>query len=164
MHGGFPSGAVVKNLPANTGDIGSIPGPGRSPCRRKWQPAPVILPEKSHGQRSLWGCSPWGHKESDTTEHTIALRAILGKWLHQTGPQEWKGKRLEIRCSLPTFLYVLLEETCNLSRGQLGDMCQNAAWLLIWAYGWKVGERLDREWQGRGKGEKMGAWIGSGRR
>ena len=36
--------------------------------RRKWQPTPVRLPGKSHGQRSLVGCSPWGHYESDTTE------------------------------------------------------------------------------------------------
>ena len=36
--------------------------------RRKWQPTPVFLPEKSHGQRSLVGYSPWGHKELDTTE------------------------------------------------------------------------------------------------
>ena len=36
--------------------------------RRKWQPTPVFLPGKSHGQRSLVGCSPWGRKESDTTE------------------------------------------------------------------------------------------------
>ena len=36
--------------------------------RRKWQPTPVFLPGKSHGQKSLEGCSPWGHKESDTTE------------------------------------------------------------------------------------------------
>ena len=36
--------------------------------RRKWQPTPVLLPGKSHGQRSLEGYSPWGHKESDTTE------------------------------------------------------------------------------------------------
>ena len=55
------------------------PWVGKIPRRRKWQPAPVFLPEKSHEQRSLEGCSPWGHKESDTTEHTIALRAILGK-------------------------------------------------------------------------------------
>ena len=39
--------------------------------RRKWQPTPVFLPGKSHGRRSLVGCSPWGLKESDTTE-----------WLH----------------------------------------------------------------------------------
>ena len=39
--------------------------------RRKWQPTPVLLPGKSHGWRSLVGCSPWGHQESDMTE-----------WLH----------------------------------------------------------------------------------
>jgi len=36
--------------------------------RRNWQPIPVFLPGKSHGQRSLAGCNPWGHKESDRTE------------------------------------------------------------------------------------------------
>ena len=35
--------------------------------RRQWQPTPVLLPVKSHGWRSLVGCSPWGRKESDTT-------------------------------------------------------------------------------------------------
>ena len=37
------------------------------PLERKWQPTPVFLPGKFHGQRSLVGYSPWGHKESDTT-------------------------------------------------------------------------------------------------
>ena len=36
--------------------------------RRQWHPTPVLLPGKSHGGRSLVSCSPWGHKESDTTE------------------------------------------------------------------------------------------------
>ena len=36
--------------------------------RRQWHPTPVLLPGKSHGQRSLVDCSPWGRKESDTTE------------------------------------------------------------------------------------------------
>ena len=36
--------------------------------RRNWQPTPVFLPGKSYGQRSLVGYSPWGLKESDTTE------------------------------------------------------------------------------------------------
>ena len=36
--------------------------------RRQWQPTPVLLPGKSHGQRSLLGSSPWGRTESDTTE------------------------------------------------------------------------------------------------
>ena len=38
--------------------------------RKQWQPTSVLLPEKSHGQRSLVGCSPWGRTESDTTEVT----------------------------------------------------------------------------------------------
>ena len=36
--------------------------------RRQWHPTPVLLPGKSHGQRSLVGCNPWGQEESDTTE------------------------------------------------------------------------------------------------
>ena len=40
------------------------------PWGRKWQPTPVLLPGKFHGQRSLAGYSPWSCKESDMTEHT----------------------------------------------------------------------------------------------
>ena len=40
----------------------------KSDQRRRWHPTPVLLPGRSHGQRSLVGCSPWGHEESDTTE------------------------------------------------------------------------------------------------
>ena len=47
------------------------------PWRRKWQPTPVFLPQKSHGQRSLVGYSRWGHKESDMTEHTCMVILIL---------------------------------------------------------------------------------------
>ena len=36
--------------------------------KRQWQPTPVLLPGKSHGWRSLVGCSPWDHEESDMTE------------------------------------------------------------------------------------------------
>ena len=43
---------------------------GRSFWRRAWQPTAVFLPGESRGQRSLEGYSPWGHKESDTTEVT----------------------------------------------------------------------------------------------
>ena len=62
---------MVKNPPANTGDIrvsGSIPESGKIPWRRAWQPTPVFLPGESHGQRSLEGYSPRSHKESDMIE------------------------------------------------------------------------------------------------
>ena len=62
---------MAKNPPAvqeTQGDMGSISRSGRFPQRREWQPTPVFLPGESHGQRSLVGYSPWGLKESDTTE------------------------------------------------------------------------------------------------
>ena len=49
---------------------GLDPWVGKISWRRAWQPTPVFLPGESHGQRSLVGYSPWGHKESDTTERT----------------------------------------------------------------------------------------------
>ena len=45
-----------------------IKPPRMSTWRRQWQPTPVLLPGKSHGRRSLVGCSPWGGEESDMTE------------------------------------------------------------------------------------------------
>ena len=53
---------VVKNPPTNAGDIrdtGSISESGRFPWRKAWQPTPIILPEKSHGQRNLTKCQTW---------------------------------------------------------------------------------------------------------
>ena len=45
---------------------------GQEAGRRKWKPTPVLLPGEFHGQRSRVDHSPWGHKESDTTErHTF---------------------------------------------------------------------------------------------
>ena len=40
------------------------------PLRREWQPTQVFLPQEPHRQRNLMGCSPWAHKESDTTQVT----------------------------------------------------------------------------------------------
>ena len=44
------------------------PWVGKFPWRKAWQPTPVFLPGEFHGQRSPAGYSPWGRKESDTTE------------------------------------------------------------------------------------------------
>ena len=54
------------------------PWVGKIPWRRKWQPTPVFLPGKSHGQKSLVGYSPWGHKVSDTAEHAHIFRGAPG--------------------------------------------------------------------------------------
>ena len=58
----------VKRLPAVQETWIRSLGQEDPPWRRKWQPTPVLLPGKSHRQRSLVDYSPWDHKESDTTE------------------------------------------------------------------------------------------------
>ena len=69
---GFPGGAVVKNPPANAGDTRRrfCPWVRKILWRRAWQPTAVFWPGESHGQRSLVGCCPRGHRESDATERT----------------------------------------------------------------------------------------------
>ena len=72
--GDFPMAQQVKNLPEmrrhrRCGFAWFNPWVRNIPWRRKWQPAPVFLPGKSHRQRSLVGHSLWDHKESDMTEH-----------------------------------------------------------------------------------------------
>ena len=76
---GFQGGSVVKNLPAKAGDAGLIMGQ-EDPLRRKWQPTPGFLPEKSHGQGNVVGYSPRGLKESDTTGWLTHTQVDDGPW------------------------------------------------------------------------------------
>ena len=57
---------------------GFSPWVEKIPWRRTWQPTPVFLPGEFHGQRSLTGYSPWGRKESDTTECSWLPQLTLG--------------------------------------------------------------------------------------
>ena len=61
--GGFPCGSAGKESACNVGDLGLIPGLGRSPGEEYWLPPPVFWPGEFHGL-----CSPQGHIELDTTE------------------------------------------------------------------------------------------------
>ena len=65
---GFPGGSDSKESACNAGYLGSIPGLGRFPGGGYGHPLQYSCLENSHGQRNLVGYSPWGHKESDTTE------------------------------------------------------------------------------------------------
>ena len=67
---GFPGGSVVMQKMQVHSWVGKIPQ------RRKWQAIPVFLPGKFHGQRSLVGYSPWGHKEYDMTE-TLSMHTYI---------------------------------------------------------------------------------------
>ena len=81
---GFPDGSAVQNLPANAGDArdpGLIPGLGRSPGEGNGNPPLDSCLE--NGQRSLAACSPWDHRESDTTERlsTVSNKPCL-QWMN----------------------------------------------------------------------------------
>ena len=65
---GFPGGSDGKESACNVGGLGSIPGLGRSPGGEHGNPLQYYFLENPNGQRGLVGYSPWGHKESDTTD------------------------------------------------------------------------------------------------
>ena len=70
---------MVKSSDCHAGDPGSIHGSGKIPWRRKWHPTPVLLPGKFCGWKNLVGYSPWGGKQSDTTErlHSLSFQSLL---------------------------------------------------------------------------------------
>ena len=65
---GFSGGSDGKEPTCNAGDLGSIPGLGRSPEEWHGNPLQYSCLENPHGQRNLAGYSPWGHKELDRIE------------------------------------------------------------------------------------------------
>ena len=66
--GFFPSGAVVKKATFNAGDLGLIPGSGRSPGEGNGNPLQYFCLENPMDGGAWWATVPWGHKESDTAE------------------------------------------------------------------------------------------------
>ena len=62
---------MVENLAASAGDVGLTPGPGRSLEKEMATHSSILASEKSHGQRSLAGCTPWGRKVSNGLENSV---------------------------------------------------------------------------------------------
>ena len=74
FHSDFPGGSDGKESACSAGDLGSIPGLGRSSGEGN---TPVVLPGEFHGQRNQVGYSRWGQKELDVTEIlTLALACV----------------------------------------------------------------------------------------
>ena len=71
MSGSFPDGSVIKESTSQCKRHRKwefSPWVRKVPWRRKWQPTPILLPGKSHGQRCMVGYNPWGYKELDMTK------------------------------------------------------------------------------------------------
>ena len=85
---GLPGSSVVKNPPVMQETwIWSLHQ--EDPLARKWQPTPVFLPGKSHGQRSLVSYSPWGHKELDTTEWLNKVQGQICR-IYYSNDRKWR--------------------------------------------------------------------------
>ena len=108
----FPGGSDGKAFTCNAGDLGSIPGLRRSPGEGNGTsfsstpvPTPVPRPGKSHGLRSLVGCSPWGRKESDTTEQLLSsLKGPLllgGQGVEESSNGRWRTEGF-VKCEKST--------------------------------------------------------------
>ena len=69
---------MVKNLPAVQETQDRSLG-WEDPLEKEWQPTLVFLPREFHGQRSMVGCSPWGHKGSDTTERLTPSLSLASR-------------------------------------------------------------------------------------
>jgi len=76
---GFPGGSDGKDSACNVGNLGSIPGLGKSPGGRHGNPLKYSCLENPHRQKSLVNYSPWGRKELDMTER---LNAVHVNGLH----------------------------------------------------------------------------------
>ena len=97
--------------------------------KRRWHPTPVLLPGKSHGWRSLVGCSPWGREESDTTE-----------WLHfhfsLSCIGEGSGKPLQCSClesprdggAWWAAIYGVAQSWTQLKRLSSSSSCKDRQW------------------------------------
>ena len=76
---GFPGSSAGKESACDEEDLSSIPGLGRSPGGGHGNPLQYSCLENLHGQRSLAGYSPWGHKESDMTEQLSTAQWRFGE-------------------------------------------------------------------------------------
>ena len=77
---GFPGGAVGKEFACcfrRRKRHGFNPWVRKIPWSRHWQPTPVFLPRKFHGQWSLAGYSPQGHKDLDMIEHAYTVDIVV---------------------------------------------------------------------------------------
>ena len=112
-----------KGSACQIGDVGSIPGSGRPPRRRKWQPSPVFLPGKSHGRGAWWARVRGVETEPDTAWQLNTAAAEKNSLLGLPG----KGRRTDPAC-VPT-------------QGALPSLTQWFRMGLLAGLGWVQGPR-----------------------
>ena len=119
------------------GRPGFNPRVGKIPSRREWQPTPVFLLGEFHGQRSLEGYSPWGHKESDTTERlTFSLKISLAFWSPNSNDQLFVGLHALQKPGIKLILLRGLRRKENLPQGEDEEFTQVNTSEVMWGLTW----------------------------
>ena len=118
---GFPGGSDGKASTCQCRRPWFDPWIRKIPWRREWQPTPIFLPGEFHGQRSLAGYSPWGRKESDTTERLA--RAHTPAAAVPRFPGSLCSSSAFVRSPAETFSSNVLT-----LQNAFGSCCQNSPW------------------------------------
>ena len=135
----FPIVQTVKNLPAI-----QETWVWKMPWRRQWQPTPVFLPAESHGQRSLVGSSPWGHRESDMTKR---LTHTYGAGTSRSGEGLWDsdvGAVSSYPWPAPHSLCFSVLAASVQKSWQLSRRSEPCSWLLRKRRIWQPRQKLPR--------------------
>ena len=142
--------------------------------RRQWHPTPVLLPGKSHGQRSLVGCSPWGRKELDMTEwltftfHFHALEKEMathscsclenprdsGAWwaaVYGVAPSWTRLKRLSSRTDLTNEVQKVTTRTNRTAGAKAWKLLQKQLQAFEYGCGSRFSWRSSRKWNWKNK-------------
>ena len=129
--GDFPGGSDGKSIRLQRGRPKFNPWDGKMPWRRKGQPTLVFLPGKSHGQRSLAGWSPWGHKELDMTEQLHFHFQTMMEVMKIMGPPS----KDPVHALLHSVPLILQQATTNPRFSQRLLYTQGQVWVsLLWGH------------------------------
>ena len=137
--------------------------------RRKWHPTPVFLPGESCGWRSLVGCCPWGHTESDTTEatwHSMEFRKMLTMTLYARQQKRHRCKEQTVGlCGRRRGWDDLRKQHWNMYsiRCEIDLQSRFNAWdrvLRASVLGWPWGMEWGGRWEGgSGRGAQVQPWL-----
>ena len=121
---GFPNGLAGKQSACNargTGKVSSIPGLGRSPWKRKWQPTLVFLPGKSHGQSTLAGYSPRSQTQLTIKRIQHWRQKCLGNFSSCLGPGVWSYLHFSLLYhTIPVYVVPPLTRNLKLPASHVG--------------------------------------------
>ena len=117
---------MAKHLPTIQGRPRFSPWIGKIPWRRRWQPTPVFLPGKSHGQRTLVGYSPWGCTDLGTTEQLHVLENIILSEKNQAEKDSYHMTSL-----LPGYKREMLKANIQCSGSSSGSAGRMVEWVKV---------------------------------